>query len=75
MQKAIAGFVEKFKPEATLFTLEEGMRCCFFVFDMHGSQQMPEIAEAFFDLGCEIVMTPCMTPEDLQSGLAAAGLS
>jgi hypothetical protein len=74
MQKAIMGFTEKFKPEATYFTLDEGMRCCFFVFDMHGSQQMPELAEAFLDLGCNIVMTPCMTPEDLQAGFAAVGL-
>ena len=30
MQKAIMGFIEKFKPEATYFTLVEGMRAGFF---------------------------------------------
>ncbi len=74
MQKAIMGFVEKFKPEATYFTVVEGMRTGFFVFDMKSSQQMPEVGEAFFDIGCKVVLTPCMTAEDLQAGFAAAGL-
>jgi hypothetical protein len=74
MQKAIAGFSEKFKPEATYFTEVNGERSGFFVFDMKGSHQMPEIAEAFFDIGSQVHITPCMTPDDLQKGLAAAGL-
>jgi hypothetical protein len=74
MQKAIAGFSEKFKPEASYFTEVNGERSGFFVFDMKGSHQMPEIAEAFFDIGSQVHITPCMTPDDLQKGLAAAGL-
>ncbi|MDR3496616.1 MAG: hypothetical protein P4L82_18615 [Ancalomicrobiaceae bacterium] len=74
MQKAIMGFVEKFKPEATYFTVDDGMRAGFFVFDMTGSDQMPAIAEEFMHIGCKITLTPCMTPQDLQTGLAAAGL-
>jgi hypothetical protein len=74
MQKAIMGFIEKFKPEATYFAADLGMRSSFFVFDMTASHQLPEIAEAFFAVGCEVEVTPCMTPDDLQKGLTAAGL-
>jgi hypothetical protein len=62
------------KPEATYFGLESGQRTGFFVFDMDSSQQCPEIAEAFFDAGCDIHLSPCMTPDDLMAGLGAAGL-
>ncbi|MBV8471995.1 MAG: hypothetical protein JO234_01150 [Hyphomicrobiales bacterium] len=74
MQKAMMGFTEKFKPEATYFTTDRGMRSAFYVFDMTASKQMPEAAEALFELGCEIELSPCMTPDDLRAGLADAGL-
>jgi hypothetical protein len=74
-QRAIAGFIEKFKPEATYFTEVNGERSGFFVFDMKDSHQIPEVAEAFFDLGGRVHLSPCMTPDDLQKGLAAAGLA
>ena len=74
LQKAIGAFTEKFKPEAVYFSLEGGARTGFFVFDMKNSNQCPEIAEAYFDAGCDIHLSPCMTPEDLRAGLGAAGL-
>ena len=75
MQKAISAFIEKFKPEATYFGLESGKRTAFFVFNMEDSHQCPEIAEAFFDTGCDIHLSPCMTPDDLQKGLVGTGLT
>ena len=75
MQKAIGAFSEKFKPEATYFALEGGRRTGFFVFDMKSSQECPEIAEAFFDAGCDAHLTPCMTADDLRHGLHDAGLA
>ncbi len=75
LQQAIGGFIAKFKPEATYFGLESGQRTGFFVFDMKDSEQCPEVAEAFFDTGCDIHLSPCMTPDDLQKGLAVAGLT
>jgi hypothetical protein len=75
MQKAIAAFTEKFKPEATYFALEGGRRTGFFVFDMKSSQQCPEVAEAFFDAGCDAHLTPVMTIDDLRHGLQDAGLA
>jgi hypothetical protein len=73
-QKAIGAFVEKFKPEAAYFFAERGMRTAFFVFDMTNSSQQAEISEPFFTLACEVHIGPCMNSEDLQAGLAAAGL-
>jgi hypothetical protein len=75
LQKAIGAFTEKFKPEATYFGLESGQRTGFFVFDMKDSNQCPDIAEAFFDTGADIHLSPCMTPDDLMKGLEVAGLS
>lgn len=74
LQKAIGGLVEKLKPEAVYFAFEDGMRAGYFFFDMKSANQQVEIAEPLFDLGCEVYLTPCMTPEDLQAGFAAAGL-
>lgn len=74
MQKAIGAFIEKFKPEATYFMADDGMRTGLHFFDLKDPQQMPEVAEPFFNLGCKVTLTPCMTPEDLQAGFAAAGI-
>jgi hypothetical protein len=75
LQKAFGAFIEKFKPEATYFSLESGKRTAFFVFNMEDSLQCPVIAEAFFDIGCDVHLSPCMTLEDLQKGLGVAGLT
>ena len=74
IQKAIGDLIEKLKPEASYFASDRGMRSGFMVFEMKSANQQVEIAEPLFDLGCEINLTPCMTPEDLQAGFAAAGL-
>jgi hypothetical protein len=74
LQKAIKTFIETFKPEATYFTVENGTRSGLYVFDMKGSSQMPAIGEPFFALGCRVTLFPCMAPEDLSAGLAAAAL-
>lgn len=74
LQKTIQTFGEKFRPEATYFLNSKGMRSCIFVFDMQGLEQMPEVTEPFFQLGCEVALGPCMTAQDLQAGLAASGL-
>lgn len=74
IQAALQAFGEKFKPEATYYLNSRGMRTCFFVFDMQSSEQMPEATEPFFQLGCEVTIAPCMTQQDLQTGLAAFGL-
>jgi len=56
-------------------TLDDVELKAFFVFDMEGSHQCHEVAEAFFGTGCDVHLSPCMTPDDLQSGLGVAGLT
>ncbi len=73
MQKAIGDLVEKLKPEAVYFASEDGMRAGYIFFDMKTANQQVEIAEPLFDLGCDVYLTPCMTPEDLRAGFTAAG--
>ncbi|RBP02816.1 hypothetical protein DFR50_14915 [Roseiarcus fermentans] len=73
MQRAIGALVEKLKPEAVYFSTEDGMRAGYIVFDMTSANQQVEIGEPLFDLGCEVHLTPCMTPDELQAGFAAAG--
>ncbi|WP_148287936.1 hypothetical protein [Rhodopseudomonas sp. B29] len=74
MQKAIGAFSRKYDPEASYFTVDGGGRTAFFVLDMQASHQMPAIAEIFFHIGAEVTLMPCMTPEDLQAGIAAIDL-
>lgn len=74
MQAANRKFIEKFKPEAVYFTVDDGMRSALFVFDMQASHQMPEVCEDFLFLGCKVSLLPCMTPEDLHAGFTAVGL-
>jgi hypothetical protein len=73
LQNAIGDLIEKLKPEAVYFATEDGMRAGYVFFDMKSANQQVEIAEPLFDLGAEIYLAPCMTPEDLQAGFAAAG--
>lgn len=74
LQSTIQAFSEKFTPEATYFLLNEGMRSSLYVFDLQSLAHMPEVTELFFQLGCTVTLAPCMTPQDLQAGLAASGL-
>ena len=41
---------------------------------MKNSHQAPEVGEAFLDAGCDIHLSPCMTPDDLRAGLGDAGI-
>jgi hypothetical protein len=61
------------KPESVYFTIDNGCRCAYYVFDMRDSSQMPEVAERFFFLNAEVNFCPVMTPDDLAKGLRAVG--
>lgn len=75
LQKAIGTFIEKFKPEAVYYTVDNGTRSGLYVFDLKAAHQMPEVGEPFFDIGCKVTLTPCMTPDDLRAGFDEAGLA
>ena len=68
MEKALA----QLRPEAAYFTLDNGNRTAFIVFDMTDVKTMPSIAEPFFTgFGARIDMTPVMNADDMRAGLKA----
>jgi hypothetical protein len=60
------------EPEAAYFTVEDGRRMVYLVFDLHEPADMPRLFEPLF-IGLEagISMAPCMNADDLQRGLQA----
>jgi hypothetical protein len=59
------------QPEAVYCVSDHGQRTAIVVFDLKEPQQIPAVAEPLFQgLGASIDLTPCMTMEDVQSGLA-----
>ncbi len=73
LQKAFESVLSKLHPEAAYFTVEGGKRTALIVFDMASQAQIPVIGEPLFlALDAAIDLTPVMTQEDLQQGLAQA---
>lgn len=69
-------FAERAKPECMYFTLGDGWRTAYAVFDMQSSSEMPRLLEPLFmDMDASIELTPCMNAEELIAGLQAAGLA
>lgn len=73
MSKMVQEMVEDLRPESAYFTATEGDRCCYMVFDMKDSAQMPPVCEPFFHTGAKVDLRPVMTVDDLQTGLASLG--
>jgi hypothetical protein len=72
LPKVIGAFMERAKPEAAYFTLDNGERVGFFIFDMKDSSQMPSLGEEFFmELGADLQLTPVMNADDLKAGFEA----
>lgn len=73
LPRVIQETVERTKPEAAYFTVQNGKRTAFFFLDVPDSSHMPVIGEPLFmALNAEIDITPVMNAQDLQKGLAAA---
>ncbi|MFG2130731.1 DUF3303 family protein [Streptomyces sp. NPDC048751] len=71
MPQIVQEAMEHIHPESSYFTVDEGQRTMFFVFDMQDTSTMPAIAEPFFmQMGAKIDYTPVMNLDDLQRGLA-----
>jgi hypothetical protein len=71
--KVISSALERLKPEAAYFTAMNGDRTGFIVFDLKQPDDIPSICEPFFsDLEAKIELTPVMTADDVQAGLAKA---
>jgi hypothetical protein len=73
---AVRAFAERAKPECMYFTLGDGWRTAYFVFDMQSSSEMPRLLEPLFmEMDASIELTPCMNAEELITGLKAAELA
>lgn len=72
MPQLVQEVMDHLKPESSYFTVDEGQRTMFVVFDMKDTSSMPVIAEPLFmEMGAKIDYTPVMNLDDLQKGLAA----
>ena len=63
----------RLRPEAAYFTIDDGVRTGYLVFDLADPSQIPVIAEPLFSgAGSRLTLTPVMDTDDLMKGLAAA---
>ena len=70
MQRTMEEFMSAANPEAAYFAPDEGLRTCFFVFDMKDPSHMPPLLERFFSaLDANIELTPVMNGDDLRAGI------
>jgi hypothetical protein len=70
--RVLGQFMERFHPEATYFTTENGERTALLIFDLKTESDMVAAAEPFWnDLHAIVNWSPVMTAEDVQKGLAA----
>jgi hypothetical protein len=61
------------QPEAAYFTAQDGKRTGLIFFDLKDPTQIPAIAEPFFmAVNASIELTPVMTPDEVQAGIAEA---
>ncbi len=73
LMKVMQSTMERLKPEAAYFTTVDGDRGGYIVFDLAHPSDIPSICEPFFtELGAKCVLTPVMTPDDVQAGIAKA---
>jgi hypothetical protein len=73
LPKAVMNFVERYKPESTVFTAVTGKRTGFFVFDLKETSEIPSIAEPFFNqFDAEIHLMPAMNLEEMRTGVERA---
>jgi hypothetical protein len=63
--------MDDFKPEAAYFFPDEGVRSGFMILSVGAQSELIKISESFwFGLRAEITVTPVMSGEDLEKGLA-----
>lgn len=74
MQKAIQETMERARPEAAYFTMQEGQRCAYFFFEMDDVTDLPSITEPMWmGFEADVGLVPAMNAEDLQAGLQKLG--
>lgn len=74
MGQKIHEVLDRMKPEACYFGLENGKRTMFAVWDLKSQSDMvPTLEPLFLQMNAEIEVSPVMTPEDLEAGFRALG--
>lgn len=69
----LGALLEALQPEASYFLTLDGRRTGLVVFDLKEPSQIPTIAEPLFrGLDATVEFVPCMTPAELQAGMARA---
>ncbi|WP_370415730.1 hypothetical protein [Streptomyces fradiae] len=72
LQKTMEAALEKLRPEAAYFTVEDGCRTGYLFFDLADPSELPAVSEPFFmGLNAKIHYSPVMNPDDLRKGLSA----
>ncbi len=70
ISEIIGVFVERYRPEALYFAVEEGKRAAYAVFDLKDPADIPVVVEPLFQgLRASAVLTPVLTLDELQKGL------
>ena len=64
--------MKRLQPEAAYFATQDGERTAFIYFDMERTDQIPGIAEPWFQaVNARVDFTPVMNAEDVASGIQA----
>lgn len=72
MPRGLEQMMAALKPEAAYFSMLNGNRTAFIVFDMTDSWQLPPMLEPLFSqLKAKIDIGPAMNLDDLKKGLSA----
>ncbi len=63
--------LKSINPEAVYCVADQGQRAALIFFDLQSPDQIPVVAEPLFQaFNAKIDLSPCMTLEEVQSGLA-----
>lgn len=74
MPEVMQETIERLQPEAAYFTPTDGVRTCYFVFDLKDPSDIPVISEPLFQtFEARLTYSPVMNQEDLQKGLSQLG--
>ena len=75
-QQSIKEALERLKPEAAYFYLQNGKRTTLLVLDVADPSEIIPLAEPLFSLiKAEISLTPVMNVDDLMKGFRALGVA
>ncbi len=70
--RVLGRFAERFRPEASYFTTENGERTALLIFDLKVESDMVAAAEPFWnEMHATVDWAPVMTADDVQKGLGA----